>query len=74
MTQFIELEQKLWVGVGENSMTRNFIIRTLQKNLVDRKIKEYEMDGAKSIWHKTNCKEIFVNKTQRGLSGWSRLK
>jgi hypothetical protein len=49
MTQFIELEQKLWVGVGENSITRNFIICTLQKNLVDRKMKEYEMDGAKSI-------------------------
>jgi len=49
MTHFLEREQKLWVGAGENNITRNFIICTLQKNLADRKIKEYEMDGAKSI-------------------------
>jgi hypothetical protein len=37
------------VGDGENIITRNFIICTLQKNLADHKIKENEMDGAKSI-------------------------
>lgn len=50
------------MGGRENGITRNFIICTLQKTLAYRKINEYEMEGAKSVWHITNCKEIFVKK------------